>query len=240
MNNFTTGLVIVASVASAVDLDWFWRGWFYTNDCVDISLDQVNWFKINTADPEIENPIAKNEKEKNSTYIGNKRDAASISKTVTEKDKGAVDFYTTYDPFKTDVLDRQDYADFLNTLDAEEKAFLNSDKNYYELQFSNIGGLVMPIILEFTYTDGTQEIVRIPAEIWKRNNEKIKKVFILDKELMNVKLDPFLETADVDLNNNYWPARTEPTRFQLYKQNEEKLENPMQRAERVKNNRLRK
>ena len=220
--------------ASAVDLDWFWRGWFYTNDCVDISLDQVNWFKINTADPDIENPIAKNQKEKNSTYIGNKRDAASISKTVTEKDKGAVDFYTTYDPFKTDVLDRQDYADFLNTLDAEEKAFLNSDKNYYELQFSNIGGLVMPIILEFTYTDGTQEIVRIPAEIWKRNNEKIKKVFILDKELMNVKLDPFLETADVDLNNNYWPARTEPTRFQLYKQNEEKLENSMQRAERAK------
>ena len=220
--------------ASAVDLDWFWRGWFYTNDCVDISLDQVKWFKINTADPDIENPIAKNQKEKNSTYIGNKRDAASISKTVTEKDKGAVDFYTTYDPFKIDVLDRQDYVDFLNTLDAEEKAFLNSDKNYYELQFSNIGGLVMPIILEFTYRDGTQEVVRIPAEIWKRNNEKIKKVFILDKELMNVKLDPFLETADVDLNNNYWPTRTEPTRFQLYKQNEEKLENPMQRAERAK------
>jgi hypothetical protein len=220
--------------ASAVDLDWFWRGWFYTNDCVDISLDQVKWFKINTADPDIENPIAKNQKEKNSTYIGNKRDAASISKTVTEKDKGAVDFYTTYDPFKTDVIDRQDYADFLNTHDAEEKAFLNSDKNYYELQFSNIGGLVMPIILEFTFTDGTQEIVRIPAEIWKRNNKNIKKVFILDKELVNVKLDPFLETADVDLNNNYWPARTEPTRFQLYKLDEEKLENPMQRAERAK------
>ena len=96
-------------------------------------------------------------------------------------------------------VDRQDYDEFLNTLDEEEKAFLNSDKNYYELQFSNVGGLVMPIILEFTYTDGTQEIVRIPAEIWKRNNEKIKKVFILDKELVNVKLDPFLETADVDL-----------------------------------------
>jgi hypothetical protein len=220
--------------ASAVDLDWFWRGWFYTNDCVDISLDQVNWFKINTANPDIENPIAKKQKEKNSTYIGKKRDATFISKTVTEKDKGAVDFYTTYDPFRTDALDRQDYDEFLNTLDEEEKAFLNSDKNYYELQFSNVGGLVMPIILEFTYTDGTQEIVRIPAEIWKRNNEKIKKVFILDKELVNVKLDPFLETADVDLNNNYWPPRTEPTRFQLYKRDEETLENPMQRAERAK------
>ena len=92
----------------------------------------------------------------------------------------------------------------------------------------------MPIILEFTFKDGTQEIVRIPAEIWKRNSEKIKKVFILDKELVNIKLDPFLETADVDLNNNYWPPRNEPTRFQLYKSNEEKIENPMQRSIRAK------
>ena len=220
--------------ASAVDLDWFWRGWFYTNDCVDISLDQVNWFKINSANPDIENPISKNQKEKNSTYIGKSRDAASISKTITEKDKGAVDFYTTYDPFETNILDREDYMIFLESLSADEKALLDSNKNYYELEFSNIGGLVMPIILEFTFKDGTQEIVRIPAEIWKRNSEKIKKVFILDKELVNIKLDPFLETADVDLNNNYWPPRNEPTRFQLYKSNEEKIENPMQRSIRAK------
>ena len=220
--------------ASAVDLDWFWRGWFYTNDCVDISLDQVNWFKINSANPDIENPISKNQKEKNSTYIGKSRDAASISKTITEKDKGAVDFYTTYDPFETNILDRDDYMIFLESLSADEKALLDSNKNYYELEFSNIGGLVMPIILEFTFKDGTQEIVRIPAEIWKRNSEKIKKVFILDKELANIKLDPFLETADVDLNNNYWPPRNEPTRFQLYKSNEEKIENPMQRSIRAK------
>ena len=220
--------------ASAVDLDWFWRGWFYTNDCVDISLDQVNWFKINSANPDIENPISKNQKEKNSTYIGKSRDAASISKTITEKDKGAVDFYTTYDPFETNVLDREDYMIFLESLSADEKALLDSNKNYYELEFSNIGGLVMPIILEFTFKDGTQEIVRIPAEIWKRNSEKIKKVFILDKELVNIKLDPFLETADIDLNNNYWPPRNEPTRFQLYKSNEEKIENPMQRSIRAK------
>ena len=220
--------------ASAVDLDWFWRGWFYTNDCVDISLDQVNWFKINSANPDIENPVSKNQKEKNSTYIGKSRDAASISKTITEKDKGAVDFYTTYDPFETTILDREDYMIFLESLSADEKALLDSNKNYYELEFSNIGGLVMPIILEFTFKDGTQEIVRIPAEIWKRNSEKIKKVFILDKELVNIKLDPFLETADVDLNNNYWPPRNEPTRFQLYKSNEEKIENPMQRSIRAK------
>ncbi len=163
--------------ASAVDLDWFWRGWFYTNDCVDISLDQVNWFKINSANPDIENPISKNQKEKNSTYIGKSRDAALIPKTITEKDNGAVDFYTNYDPFETNILDREDYKIFLESLSVDEKALLDSNKNYYELQFSNIGGLVMPIILEFTFKDGTQEIVRIPAEIWKRNSEKIKKGF---------------------------------------------------------------
>ena len=224
--------------ASAVDLDWFWRGWFYTNDCVDISLDQVNWFKINSENPDIENPIAKSKKEKNSTYIGNKRDATEISKTVTEIDKSTVDFYTKYDPFKTTSLDREDYLEFIETLNDEEKALLNSNKNYYELQFSNIGGLVMPIILEFTYTDGSSEVIRIPAEIWRRNSETIKKVFILDKELIGVKLDPFLETADIDINNNYWPARNEPTRFQLYKlgEDEEELENPMQRANRSTKN----
>ena len=92
----------------------------------------------------------------------------------------------------------------------------------------------MPIILEFTFKDGSQEIVRIPAEIWKRNAKKIKKIFILDKELSAVRLDPFLETADVDLNNNYWPPRNEPTRFQLYKRSEGNSENPMQRAERAR------
>ena len=96
----------------------------------------------------------------------------------------------------------------------------------------------MPIILEFTYTDGSSEVIRIPAEIWRRNSETIKKVFILDKELIGVKLDPFLETADIDMNNNYWPARNEPTRFQLYKlgEDEEELENPMQRANRSTKN----
>ena len=224
--------------ASAVDLDWFWRGWFYTNDCVDISLDQVNWFKIDTKNPDVENPIAKSKKEKNSTYIGNSRDINAISKTVTEKDPATVDFYTTYNPYETNFLDREDYVEFLESLNDDEKALLNSNKNYYELQFSNIGGLVMPVILEFTYADGTSEVIRIPAEIWRRNSEIIKKVFIVEKEIISVKLDPFLETADVNMNNNYWPARYEPTRFELYKlgedEEEEELENPMQRANRAK------
>ena len=82
--------------ASAVDLDWFWRGWFYTNDHVDISIDNVNWFKINTGNPDIENPIAKEKKEKDDTYIGNSRNKSSISKTITKLIKSPVDFYTLH------------------------------------------------------------------------------------------------------------------------------------------------
>jgi hypothetical protein len=216
--------------ASAVDLDWFWRGWFYTNDHVDISLDKVNWFKINTKDPEIENSISKNQLENKSTYIGISKNQSSIPKTVTELDNQSIDFYTTYDPFKTDIFDKEDYSEYMKNLDADEKDILKSDKNYYELHFSNIGGLVMPIILEFTFVDRTTEIIRIPAEIWKKNSKQVKKIFILDKEVTNVKLDPFLETADVDLNNNSWPDRNEPTRFQIFKENYKKKENPMQRA----------
>ena len=216
--------------ASAVDLDWFWRGWFYTNDHVDISLDKVNWFKVNTGNPEIENPISKEKQENNNTYIGISKNDSSILNTVTEYDDESIDFYTSYDPFKTNVLDKEEYSKYLKNLNAEEKEILKSDKNYYELQFSNIGGLVMPIILEFVYIDGTKEVIRIPAEIWKKNSKEVKKIFILDKEVSSVRLDPFLETADVDLNNNSWPARNEPTRFQLFKNKDKKKENSMQRA----------
>ena len=216
--------------ASAVDLDWFWRGWFYTNDHVDISLDKVNWFKINTGNPEIENTISKNQEENKKRYIGISRNKSSIKKTITEIDDQSIDFYTTYDPFKTNILDEEDYNKYIKNLDEDEKEILKSEKNYYELNFSNIGGLVMPIVLEFTFVDLTTEVVRIPAEIWKKNSNQIKKVFILDKEIVKVQLDPFLETADVNLNNNSWPARNEPTRFQIYKGKDRNNENPMQRA----------
>jgi hypothetical protein len=216
--------------ASAVDLDWFWRGWFYTNDHVDISLDKVNWFKINTGNPEIENTISKNQEENKKRYIGISRNKSSIKKTITEIDDQSIDFYTTYDPFKTNILDEEDYNKYIKNLDEDEKEILKSEKNYYELNFSNIGGLVMPIILEFTFVDLTTEVVRIPAEIWKKNSNQIKKVFILDKEVLKVQLDPFLETADVNLNNNSWPASNEPTRFQIYKGKDRNNENPMQRA----------
>ena len=157
----------------------------------------------------------------------------SIPETLTEYDEDAIDFYTTFDPYNTNILDREEYSNYIKNLDDREKKILDSDKNYYEMQFSNIGGLVMPIILEFIYVDGTKEIIRIPAEIWKKNSNSVKKVFILEKEISNVILDPFIETADTDRNNNYWPTKSEPTRFQLLKQKDRNSENPMQQSRKI-------
>ena len=220
--------------ASAIDLDWFWRGWFYTNDHVDISLDHVHWYKVNTGNPEIENPIAKSNQEKNNIFIGDTRNQTSIPKTLDESDSSSIDFYTTYDPFLTSILDKEEYLKSIENLGEAELNILNADKNYYELQFSNLGGLVMPILLEFEFTNGIKEVVRIPAEIWKSNNEQVSKIFVFDEQLSRVTLDPFLETADVDRNNNYWPPKIEPTRFQLFKDRNRIQENPMQRAQRAK------
>ena len=91
----------------------------------------------------------------------------------------------------------------------------------------------MPVILEFEYSDGSKEVNRIPAEIWKMNDKEVSKVFFSEKELVRVVLDPFLETADIDRNNNYWPPKQEPTRFELFKRRSYDRENPMQRAKRA-------
>lgn len=223
--------------ASAIDLDWFWRGWFYTTDNVDISLENVKWYVPNTQNPEIEKAIEKKEKEKVSiTEIRNKTD---IQQTATEKDDKTRDFYSTYDEYKVTVEDKENYDRFLRSLSDEEKEIINGSTNFYQLDFKNIGGLVMPLILEFEFEDGTSDVERIPAQIWQVNNWEVSKVFKFNKVVKNITLDPFLETADVDLNNNFWPPRVQPTRFELYKSRYSRRgygggENPMQKAE--KNN----
>jgi hypothetical protein len=132
-----------------------------------------------------------------------------------------------------DTLDKKEYSEFKTKLAKDELELLNSNQQFYELSFSNIGGLVMPLILEFTFEDGSKEVRRIPAEIWRMYEDKVSKVFIFDKVLQSVRLDPFLETADTDLDNNSWPEEKQPTRYQLFKQQSSVRENPMQRQKRV-------
>jgi hypothetical protein len=220
--------------ASGIDLDWFWRGWFFTNDHVDLALDNVQWFKINSKNPEVEAANARAEKARQQEYIGIARNKEAIKESMVEKDSSLVDFYNKFDPLAVNILDKEDYQMYLNRLSEDEKAVLNGKFNYYQLTLSNKGGLPMPVILEFEFRDGSKVTERIPAEIWKMDDATIDKVFSFEKEVVSVKLDPFLETADTDLNNNFWPPRMAPSRFELFKQREWPQENPMQRDSRAK------
>ena len=202
--------------ASSIDLDWFWRGWFYSTDHVDISLDNIKYYRIND-----QNPVTnKAEKKIKFTEVYNKDISNQRNKeivTYRENDKGLEDFYTNYDPFKATPKEIKKYEEFKENLNEDEKEIINSDQHFYELKFSNIGGLVMPIILDFTFSDNSNKIIKIPAEIWKKNSSEITKVFAFDKEVVLIELDPFLETADTDRFNNYWPPKMEPSKFELYK-----------------------
>jgi hypothetical protein len=220
--------------ASAVDLDWFWRGWFYGTDNVDISIDEVKWFQLNTQNPEVEKSFKKEIDAQKDTFIGDERNKTSINETVNEKDKNIDDFYSTArkNKYVVDALDKKEYKDFLAKTEAKDLEVLNSNNHFYEVTFSNIGGLPMPLIIEFTFIDDTKKVVRIPAEIWRQYEDKVSKVFILEKEIKAMRLDPFLETADTDFNNNSWPKEIAPTKYQLFKQQGIK-ENPMQRQKRV-------
>jgi hypothetical protein len=214
--------------ASGVDLDWFWRGWFFTTDHVDIAMNEVKWYQVNTQNPETEfafNTAAKNAEPSDVSATRNKKD---IKESMVEADPKLVDFYNSYNPLKPTVLDQKEYDKFKNELSEKELAVLTEGKNFYEINFSNIGGLVMPIILEFSFADGTRSTEHIPAEIWRMGTNDITKVFSFDKEVVGIALDPLLETADTDINNNYWPKRIQPTRFDLYKSSKRSSENPMQ------------
>ncbi|MCF8463339.1 MAG: M1 family metallopeptidase [Flavobacteriales bacterium] len=219
--------------ASGVDLDWFWRGWFYTTEHVDQSLDAVKWFQVDTKDPSVEKPLAKKQEDAKEQYISDMRNENAFQ-SVVEKDARTRDFYNNeYDRFKWTILDSEDYDRYMARLSENEKELLNSKLNYYQIDISSPGELVMPVILELEYSDGTKETHRIPAEIWKTNDKKVSKVFFSEKELVRVVLDPTLETADIDRNNNYWPPKQEPTRFELFKGIDRPDENPMQRAKRA-------
>lgn len=219
--------------ASAVDLDWFWRGWFYTTEHCDISLDQVSEFQINTQNPELEKQLKTIKEMQNEAFIGNQRNKTSIEKTVNEIDPDIDDFYAKQNRKQADALDKKEYEELKAKLSTEDLAILNSGKQFYELKFSNVGGLVMPIIVLATFEDGSTEEIRIPAEIWKRDEIQVSRVFIFDKKVKSFLVDPFLETADCDLDNNSWPSQAQPTRFELFQQQKTK-ENPMQRDKRVK------
>ena len=182
--------------ASAVDLDWFWRGWFYSVDHCDMALD-VEWYKM-----------AKGEEEAEEEEDGKKKKKRKKRGKKNKEEEAAP------------VEDEKKIKEFsANLPDKRMEQFLGG-LNFYQINVENIGGLVMPVILTFKYADGTKEEVKLPAEIWRKGDEKISKVFPRAKELEAVFLDPDNQTADTDMSNNSWPKKDEPSKFEQMKEEE--------------------
>lgn len=212
--------------ASAVDLDWFWRGWFYTTDHVDISIDKVQFFKLSNGDPASEKTFEKelaNSIPKTIQYQLDKEVPSMVDKHPELKD-----FYDNYNPYESTKADAEKFKFFKANLSEEDKAFVTSNNIYIQIDFSNIGGLIMPIILKFEYEDGSSEVIKVPVEVWRSNTEQISKVFVRSKNVRKIILDPYRQTADTDLSNNYWPEQKIESRFQLYKKKLVEKKNAMQ------------
>jgi hypothetical protein len=204
--------------ASGIDLDWFWQGWFYTTDHCDISIDKVAWHTATDGDPDEEAQRRKALKDAQLPTLSETRNK-ELPKRIDEYPE-LKDFYNTYDPNAVTPEAREEFRKALEKLAPEEKQMIEQSMHYYQISLKNLGGLVMPIILKTTYEDGTSKVVRLPVDIWAKDNKDASTTIITTQPITSIELDPHRETADTNRDNNYFPARFEPTRFQIYKQQE--------------------
>ncbi len=218
--------------ASAVDLDWFWKGWFYSVDALDQGIAEVEWMQVDTQNPEDTKALARQTAEAKRKTLSTMRNEKDIPQSVVEADPSMKDFYNNYDPLKVTESDKAKYQKYLESLSPEEKKWIEDKKQFYVLKIKNKGGLVMPLIVQAQYEDGTTEDFRFPAEIWRLNNKEIKKTITTNKKVAKFKLDPYFELPDIDDSDNVYPKEPEkPTKFQLMKQQSQRpTTNPMQEA----------
>lgn len=212
--------------ASGEDLDWFWRGWFYSIDPCDISIDSIKSFKFDASANELPAPMKGRDRKLDKPSLNTFEDISKIRNRMdpnihflTDVDTSLRDFYWRYDrgleTYDTSYVIKSTPFSF----DAPDAASLKkyTNKYLYEVSFGNKGGLVMPIIVQWTFKDGTTETDKIPAQIWRKNEKAVSKVFLKDKEVVSVLLDPLQETADINTNNNSWPTLETPSNFNIYK-----------------------
>ncbi len=187
--------------ASAVDLDWFWRGWFYTTDNCDLNLEKVKWYRVRTPQVDVE------KKQKNVK-------AGDLAANTENK---TTDFSNGPEYFSVVPTDDRFYGEFKNRVDDKALADKLQNKNFYEITLTNKGGLVMPVIIEWTYKDGSKEIERLPAEIWRINESSVTKVFAKEKEVASVVIDPLKETSDINTDDNVFPRAQQANKFEELK-----------------------
>ncbi|HEX7017231.1 MAG TPA: M1 family metallopeptidase [Cyclobacteriaceae bacterium] len=188
--------------ASAVDLDWFWKGWFYSTDHVDQAVTNVTWYRLDAEKTNLEG-----------------RDRKSAKGDLGSPKAGQTPFEAGPQPFHVVPTDERFYGEFRNRINDKEALSKLAGKNIYEVELHNAGGLVMPVIIQWKYRDGTTEVEKLPAEIWRTNERTITRVFVKDKEVASVVLDPMAQTTDIDTENNVFPRQTKPGRFDSFKQN---------------------
>ncbi|MFN7326814.1 MAG: M1 family metallopeptidase [Chitinophagales bacterium] len=231
--------------ASGVDLDWFWRGWFYDIQPVDISLDSVRVFTVGSSkdgEKEMAAPAGFDRPENNPNFesISKIRNREGKLNFLVDQDTTLRDFYYYYkEPEGAGEGPQRGRGNRGASANMEKITGPDLEKYagkfYYELSFSNKGGLVMPLIIQWNYVDGSSEVERISAYIWRKNEQKVVKSFAKDKEVASIVLDPYLETADIDTSNQSWPKVENPSRVDLFKSSRpvrgtNNQGNPMQRA----------
>ncbi|MDB4253615.1 M1 family metallopeptidase [Gammaproteobacteria bacterium] len=210
--------------ASGVDLDWFWRGWFYSTDHVDIALNNIHLASLDTLDPQINLAKDRVDFENEPLILHDERNETAMIETRVTKRPELLDIYDQYDEFTPsdrEIKDSQEVLEDLydrNDSDPEwkKKALVEAiekDEGYYIFEFSNRGGLVMPIPLELTYEDGTKELIRIPVEVWRKNSKKTKWLKRSKLKITQAVIDPYWEIGDTQIENNYYPTRLIPARL---------------------------
>ena len=199
--------------ASGIDLDWFWRGWFYSTDHVDLSVESIQKVDFDTKIKYIEKPKQKAERDKEPQTVDSQRNK-DLAKRI-DAFPDLADFYNEYDNLNITDDDRKAFEKYQEELSDEQKETIENLPNAYIVEFKNVGGLVMPIIAELEFEDGGKEVRRIPAEIWRRNNKQVSKLFFTDKPLRAIHLDPHRETADASNWNNSFPRQIKDQSIEL-------------------------
>jgi hypothetical protein len=218
--------------ATARDLDWFWRGWFYTTDHCDIALDKIEVFMLDQRTPDEAAEEAKAKKESRLPSLSQQRDKA-LPKRVDQYPE-LKDFYNEYDPATVTDEQRQVYEKAMSEMTDKDRALLTSSDRFYRIQFKNVGGLVMPVVLMLTFEDGSTREIRLPAEVWRMDSTACDTLVIAEQPIIKFELDPYRETADINRDNNTFPPVLEPSRFQVFKaQRRGGEDNPMSRARRA-------
>jgi hypothetical protein len=202
--------------ASGTDLDWFWRGWFYTTDAVDVSVDGITEYQVSSQDPEIEKKWKRAQQDAQPVSLTDQRNKGTLPRRV-DAHLELKDFYNEHDDFTVTNKDRNKYNETVEGLQDWEKGLLREGKHMYLVDFSNLGGLVTPLVLEIQLQSGKKYIERVPAEVWRFSPRKITKLIITDEPMVSLTQDPYWVTADIDTRNNAWPRMVTPSRLELFK-----------------------